>query len=383
MSNERIEISDVFRRFIGDYHKQYGDFKLASHRRAVSDILGCMTEAMGGKRYQCEDCSDTYWQYHGCRNRSCPKCHGQQILKWIEKRSVELLPCSCFHVVTTLPSELRRMFFAEQKYLYGLLMKSSAVALCEVSREKRFVGATPAIMALLHTWTGQLLYHPHVHMLVSGGGVSDDGKSWSEVSTNFLVPPKKLSPLISKRFAETMRRERPDLFALVPPKVWKREWCSFFKYVGEGRETVMRYLSRYVYRVAITRSRIAAVDNSHVTFTYKHQDTGEWKTARITGVEFIRRFLLHVLPRGFHKVRYYGLWHSSKRKLMNRARVMLQLSQKLEPATAPETMADLAAEALREGQPDSQTHAPKCPKCGSLNVRLIEDRRKGAAHRRI
>ena len=383
-----VELADVIRNFIDAYHERYGDFKLPSHRRAISDICACMTEEMGGKRHQCKDCSETYWLYHGCRNRSCPKCHGQQILKWLEKRMLEVLPCGCFHVVSTIPSGLRGMFYSEQKYLYGLLMKVSAEAVCEAAREKRFLGATPAIMALLHTWTGQMLQHPHSHMLVSAGGVSDDGRKWCDVSNNFLVHVKKLSALISLRFAAALRKERPDLFAQIPDKVWKKEWCTFCKYVGEGRDTVMRYLSRYVYRVAITRSRILAMDESHVTFKYRNNNTGNWETTRITGVEFIRRFLLHVLPKGFHKVRYYGLWHSSKCDLLKRARIMLLLASRPprepEPASAlaSETIADLGAEVLSKMQQKPQAYVPRCPKCGSLNVQLIAICRRGTRPKR-
>lgn len=375
MSAPGIETADVFGRFLEDYVRQYGDPVSPSQRRAVSDILGCMTEAMGGKRYQCADCNESFWQYHGCRNRSCPKCHGQQILEWTEKRSAELIPCDYFHVVTTVPAELRGMFLAEQKCMYALLMKVSAGALCELALERRYLGAVPAIMSVLHTWTGQMLEHPHAHMLVSGGGVSADGKSWRECAPNFLVPVKKLSPLIARRFREALSKERPDLFADIPAKVWKREWCSFCKPVGDGRDAVMRYLSRYVYRVAINRHRLVAMDDSHVVFKYKHHDTGEWKTTRITGAEFIRRFLLHVLPKGFHKVRYYGLWHSSKRQLLDSARVLLQLSGRLDAHRPVESIAGLAAEALAER--DLEPPALSCPKCGGLNVQFIEECRRG------
>ena len=375
MSAPGIEVADVFRRFLDEHVRQYGEPGLASQRRAISDILGCMTEAMGGKRYQCIDCNESFWQYHGCRNRSCPKCHGRQILEWIEARSAELLPCDYFHVVTTVPAELRAKFLAEQKYMYALLMKVSARALCELALERRYLGAVPAIMSVLHTWTGQMLEHPHAHMLVSGGGVTADGNSWRECAPNFLVPVKKLSPLIAKRFREALSKDRPDLFASIPARVWRREWCSFCKPVGEGREAVMHYLGRYVYRVAINRHRIVGMDDSHVTFRYKHHGTGEWKTTRITGVEFIRRFLLHVLPKGFHKVRYYGLWHSSKRQLLARARVLLQLSGRLDENRPVETIGELAAEALAERDPDPST--PSCPKCGGLNVQFVEERRKG------
>ena len=375
MSAERIEVADVFRKFADGYLQSCGGLLRPEQRRAISDILGCMTEEMGGSRYRCRDCGERFWHYHGCRNRSCPRCHGRQTLKWIRERSVELLPCEYFHVVTTVPAELRGVSLAEGKYLYGLLMKTSAEALCELAADRRYLGAIPAIMSVLHTWTGQMLHHPHVHMLVSGMGTDADGGFWCKVRSNFLVPVKKLSPLIAKRFRETLSRERPDILAQIPEEVWRREWCSFCRHLGEGRDAVMRYLGRYVYRVAITRNRIVAMDDSHVTFRHKDNDTGQWKTCRVAGVEFVRRFLLHVLPKGFHKVRYFGLWHSSKRQVLGRMRIHLLLSAKPGLTPVVETMATLAAEALAGA--DSYSFVPKCPKCGSLNVQLVDQRRRG------
>lgn len=377
MSASGIEVADVIRRFLGEYLRRYGEPRMPEQRRAIADLLGCMTREMGGKRYRCSDCGESFWQYHGCRNRSCPKCHGRQTQQWIEARSAELLPCDYFHLVTTVPSELRPAFRAEQKYMYDLLMKISAAALCELAADRRYLGAVPAILSVLHTWTGQMLFHPHVHMLVGGGGVSADGESWHEASPNFLVPVKRLSPLVARRFRDRLSKQRPDLFARVPAKAWKRQWCSFCKPVGEGRAAVVNYLARYVYRVAINRHRIVAMDESHVTFKHKCHDTGEWKTVRITGVEFIRRLLLHVLPRGFHKVRYYGLWHSSKRHLMQRARVLLQLSGKLSKDQPVETIAGLAARSLAAR--DLDPPALSCPNCGGLNLHLVEELPKGAS----
>ena len=376
MSAGRIEVADVFRRFADGYLQSCGGVLRPEQRRAVSDILGCMTEAMGGSRYRCGGCGDSFWHYHGCRNRSCPRCHGRQIVEWIRKRSVELLPGDYFHMVTTIPAELRGAFLAEQEYLYGLLMRVSAEALCELAADRRYLGAVPAIMSVLHTWTGRMLHHPHVHMLVSGAGATADGGSWRKVRNNFLVPVKKLSPLVARRFREALAKERPELLERIPPQVWKREWCSFCRPLGQNSQAVMRYLGRYVHRVAITRSRILAMDDSHVTFRHKDSDTGQWQTCRIPGVEFVRRFLLHVLPKGFHKVRYFGLWHSGKRRLLNRMRVHLLLSGKPRLTPVTETLAALAAETLAGA--DSPAFVPQCPRCASRNVRLVEELRRGA-----
>jgi DNA-directed RNA polymerase subunit RPC12/RpoP len=377
---EPIEIADVIRRFIEPYRQQYGHLMLPSHRRAIRDILGCMTPAMGGGRYQCGDCQETFWSYHGCRNRACPRCHGRQIVQWMEKRTAQLLPCDYFHLVATVPAELRPLFLREQELCYGLLMKTVAQALCELAKDRRYVGAVPAILAVLHTWTGQMLYHPHVHLLVSCGGLSEDGTTWHQAPYAFLVPVKKLSPMISQQFAQALKKERPDLFDQIPRKVWKREWCSFCKHVGAGQAAVLRYLARYVFRMAITRSRILAMDESHVTFRYKDNDTGDWKIERIPGVEFIRRFLLHVLPQGFHKVRYYGLWSAPNQARHHAARLQLQLAQLQTDAPEPVSLADLAEEALSRSEIESHAFVIKCPRCKSANVILLgrHDRGGGA-----
>ncbi len=173
MNKPQLELADVVRRFAGPYKELFGHLMLPSHHRALQDIAGCMTEAMGGGRYHCHDCSETFWSYHGCRNRSCPKCHGRQIADWLKCRSAE----------------------------------------------KRYVGAEVGILAVLHTWTGRLHHHPHVHMLVTGGSVTDDGTAWHDAPNDFLVPVRKLSPMIARRFAEALQKGHPNLFKQIPAKV--------------------------------------------------------------------------------------------------------------------------------------------------------------------
>ncbi len=379
MTANPLEIADVFARFENAYCQQYGEHMLPSHNRAMRDIVGCMTAAMGGSRYHCRDCDETFWSYHGCRNRACPKCHGRQIALWLEKRSAELLPCDYFHVVATVPQELRSLFYGEQKLCYGLLMKTVASAVCELAQEKRYVGAVPAILAVLHTWTGALHYHPHLHLLVSAGGLDKDGTNWCEARYRFLVPVKRLSPMISQRFADALQKERPDLFAQIHAKVWSKEWCSFCKSAGNGRKAVLNYLSRYVFRIAITRNRLLTMDETHVTFRYKDNDTGAWKTERTPGVEFIRRFLMHVLPRGFHKVRYYGLWSAPHQSCHHALRIKLQLLQKGLAPASPTMVSDVVEEALAKSQLEVHAFVVICPRCKSTNLELLERRLRGGA----
>jgi|TARA_B100001964_G_C14180868_1_gene576173 hypothetical protein len=378
MARYELELADVVRRFQGPYEAQFGALMLPSHRRALHDIADCMTEAMGGGRYHCNDCDDDFWSYHGCRNRSCPKCHGRQTADWLKARTAELLPCDYFHVTATVPSELRPLCRRHQKILYGLLMKTAAEALRDLAAERRYVGAEVGVLAALHTWTGPLHHHPHVHMLVTGGGVSADGTGWHDAPNGFLVPVKKLSPIIAERFAQALRKDHPDLFAQVPAKAWKREWCSYCKPCGTGQDAVLRYLARYVFRIAISNARLSGMDDTHVTFRYKVRNTDLWKTERVEGVEFLRRFLLHVLPKGFHKVRYYGLWHPAKRPRQAKARLLLELAQPAAEGAQVRRLGNLAEEALALSEMEVHGYAVKCPQCGSVNVHLLDKLRRGS-----
>ncbi|MCP4378051.1 MAG: transposase [bacterium] len=376
MNKPQLELADVVRRFIGAYQEQFGPLMLASHHRALRDITACMTEAMGGEHYYCKDCHEAFWIYHGCRNRSCPKCHGRQIAAWLKARSVEVLPCRYFHLIATVPSELRSLFLRHQKTLYGLLMKTAAESVRDLAAEKRFVGAEVGILAVLHTWTGQLHHHPHVHMLVTGGGVTTDRSAWHEAPKDFLVPVRKLSPMIAKRFAAALQKSHPELFEQIPDTLWRREWCSYCKPYGKGQDAVLNYLARYVFRVALTNRRLVAMDDTHVTFQYKDHKTGQQRTVRLEGVQFLRRFLFHVLPKGFHKVRYYGLWHSCKRDLQARARLLLELTTVSAGQSTVVFMADMADEALEQSGTASQDQAIQCPKCGSRNLCRINTTRR-------
>jgi hypothetical protein len=376
MRKPQLELADVVRRFLGGYQEQFGDRMLPSHHRALQDIAQCMTETMGGGRYHCHDCDETFWCYHGCRNRSCPKCHGLQISKWLKSRSAEVLPGRYFHLIATVPSELRTLFLRHQKTLYGLLMKSAADAVRGLAAEKRYVGAEVGLLAVLHTWTGRLHHHPHVHMLVTGGGVADDGTAWHDAQNNFLVPVRRLSPMIAKRFAEALKKGHPDLYKQIPAHAWNRAWCSYSKPYGTGKDAVLRYLARYVFRIAITNNRLVSMDERHVTFRYKDRDTDQWKTERLEGVQFLRRFLLHVLPKGFHKVRYYGLWHPCKRDRQARARLLLELTSASDTHSPAVLMADIVDKALEQSALASRDHGVKCPKCGSMNVCQIDTIRR-------
>jgi len=380
-SGNSVELADVVRRFAPEYTSRYGQVLMPSQKRALADIAACCTPEMGGRLHRCDDCQETFWSYHCCRNRSCPKCHGTQTQQWLEKRQAELLPCDYFHAVATVPAELHAVFRREQKYLYGLLMTVSAEAVKELCAQKRHLGALPGILSVLHTWTGDLRFHPHVHLLITGGGIAPDGEHFQPARGKFLVPVAVLSRKIAAKFRTTLKKQKPHLFATIPDRVWDREWVSFCKPYGHGNDAVLNYLSRYVFRIAISNARILDMDTTHVLFRCKHHRTGTWRTVRLPGVEFLRRFLQHVLPRGFHKVRYFGLWHPSKRDLSSRAWLLLIL-EKPTAVTRPRTIADLVAageqltESARDpltGDEDHDARRARCPHCGSRRTIVVAE----------
>jgi len=325
-----IEVADVFRRFADDYLSAHDAGKgrapmLASHRRAIADIMACRTEALGGHLWRCDACSAEVYSYHSCKNRSCPKCHTDQTERWLEARKLEMLPCHYFHVTITVPKELRDALRANQRDGYPLLMKAAADSIIEIARDPRYVGATVGVLAVLHTWTQQLVYHPHVHCLVTGGGVSDHGSHWHPARSGYLVPLRALAKLVRGKLRAALAKRRPDL--AVPNAAWRKPWVVHCTAWGEGDEAVVRYLARYVFRVAITNNRIVGLDDNGVTIRYKQRKSGKWQNTRLNGHEFMRRFLQHVLPKGLHKVRYYGLWHPARREHAQRARLMLLLDR--------------------------------------------------------
>ncbi len=373
-----VELADVVGRFGLEYRSQYGRAMMPSHERALSDIAACCTKQLGGRLYHCDDCSESFWIFHCCRNRACPKCHAKQTQQWLAKRQGELLPCDYYHAVATVPSELRHAFRRHQKFMYSLLMRVSAEAVRELCAEKRHLGALPGLLSVLHTWNGHLGFHPHVHMLVTGGGVSSDGEHWEPARGKFLVPVHVLSRKIAAKFRDALQKEKPELFATVSAAAWRREWVSFCKHYGCGNDAVLKYLSRYVFRTAISNARILGMDDTHVTFRCKDRGSDTWRTVRLPGVEFLRRFLQHVLPRGFHKCRYYGLWHSSKRHLSNRAWLLLILQNPMDAptpitiATLLDVLSQLGEDEDPKGNPnDDEPKTPSCPHCGSASTTLL------------
>ena len=317
-----LEVADIFRLHGPDYRAQFGNQLLPSHRRAMQDIETCRTESLGGQVYYCAQCAQQRYSYHSCKNRHCPKCQNDQANAWLQAQQSLLLPVAHFLVTFTLPADLRALARSNQKMIYNLLFRASAAALLELALDPRFVGAGLGMVGVLHTWTRQLLYHPHVHYIVTGGGLTNDGR-WRSARPHFLVPVKALSEIFRAKFRDALKKTQ--LFAQVAAPLWRKDWVVHSEPVGSGAQA-FQYLAPYVFRVALSNNRLRKLENGQVTFSYKESATDQLKHCTLKAQEFIRRFLQHVLPPRFIKVRYYGLLSPAQRQRLLQARQLLSTS---------------------------------------------------------
>lgn len=354
-----IEVADILRLHGPAYQAQHS--LLPSQRRVLGDLVRCRTAALGGHVYECdrEDCDYKHYSYHSCGNRHCPKCHGEQTQRWLEKQSERLLACAFYFVTVTLPAEFRSLVYAHQKELYGLLLSSAAAALQRLGWDPQWVGGQLAILALLHTWTQDMRDHPHAHLLVSAGGLSRDGHHWmAPKHPAFLMPGYALSAIFKGKFKAGLKQLRWS--DQIPPTVWQKPWKNVqIQHAGRG-EKVLDYLGRYAFRIAITNSRLQSFENGQVTFSYRDRKTHQKKQRTLSAGEFIGRFLRHVLPKGFVKIRSYGLWSSTQKERLQKARTLLA-------AQGPETQPDSDLEITPQPEilPEPVLRCPKC-KVGHL-----------------
>jgi hypothetical protein len=349
-----VELADIFRLHGSAYRAQFRDRMPPSHLRAMEDIERCRTEALGGQLYFCEQCQERHYSYHSCKNRHCPKCQNEQANEWLDNQKDLLLPVGYFMVTFTLPEELRSVARAHQQVIYNSLFRASAEALLELASDHRFVGGKLGAVGVLHTWTRDLFYHPHVHYIATGGGLSADGR-WRTSRQDFLVHVKPLSILFRAKFRDLLKQT--DLFQLVDPQIWCKDWVVHSQPVGSG-EAAFKYLAPYIFRVALSNRRILALEDGQVTFSYTDSATEQTRCSTIPAEEFIRRFLQHVLPKGFVKVRYYGLLAAANRHLLDQARQLLTTTAQSIPAKA-------------DCQGKDPVDPPRCPKCGAV-LRLVE-----------
>lgn len=316
-----LEIADIFRQYGPAYIARYKGQILPSHERAIQDIINCRTPALGGQAFLCSSCHEMVYSYHSCMNRHCPKCQNDQAEEWLAKQRKLLLPVPYFLVTFTLPKELRPVARSNQKLIYRILFQTSAAAMQQLARDPKYLGGRMGAIGVLHTWTRTLTYHPHVHYLVPAIGVSDDLSTWMKTQKKFFLPVKALSKIFRAMFREALKKEAPELFARIPKAVWYRDWVVHCKPAGNG-DSVLKYFAPYIFRVAISNKRLVKLENDRVTFRYKHPKTKEWCQMTVPVFEFMRRFLQHVLPRGFKKVRHYGILSSKHKPTLARLKLV-------------------------------------------------------------
>jgi hypothetical protein len=334
----------------------------------MRDIELCRTAFFGGHVAQCDHCAELRYAYHSCRNRHCPKCHGEQSAAWLEKQQSRLLPCPHYLLTFTLPAALRSLAYQHPKIVYGLLLRCAAAATQKLAADPQYLGATPAILAVLHTWTRALLYHPHVHLLVSAGGWNADQRWVSPKHPKFFVPVRALSIIFRAKIRQALQHEH--LLEHTPAKTWTQPWVVHCQHAGAG-EKVLGYLARYAFRVAITNSRLESFADGHVTFRYRDNRTQQLQRVTVAAEEFIGRFMQHILPPGFPKVRYYGLASASHHEARERARTGMK------PHTTTNTNEAKTASPLSPTK-DFAT-PPLCPHCriGHLIVvQILRPQRK-------
>ena len=353
-----LELADLFREYGADYRNKYADKLLPSHRQAMWAIEHCRTERLGGQVYACPNCQEFQYSYHSCRNRHCPKCQHEQTQAWLKVQQELLLPTPYFLLTFTLPSELRNLVRSNQKALYSLLFQASAEAAQKLALDPRHIGGQIGLVGVLHTWTRNLIFHPHVHYLAPAGGLLPDGQTWRPARPGFFLPVRALSKLFRAAFRRGLQKTK--LFGQVPSKVWTREWLVHCKPVGDA-QAALKYLAPYIHRVAISNRRLLSfedrgtLESSQVTFQYRASDTGQLKKCTLSVEQFFQRFLQHILPHAFVKVRYYGFFGASVRRklaaLQSRLGTQVHGPTEQQSASSQETANETSSKIL-------------CPTCG-------------------
>jgi len=367
-------LGEIFRRYGPAYRAKFGDRMPANHRAAMAAIEQCRTEALGGHVYTCPRCATTRYHYHSCRNRHCPTCQQGHAQGWLAQQQDLLLPVPYFLVTFTLPAQLRRIARQHPRRIYALLFRSSATALQQLAADPRFLGGQIGMVGVLQTWTRDLRYHPHIHYLVPAGALAPAASTWLPVTGRVLVHVKPLARLFRGKVRAALRQL--GLATGVPSETWTKPWVVDCRPVGSG-QAALKYLAPYVFRVALTNNRIVSVANDEVTFRYRVGDSKKTKTCTLPAEQFIARFLQHVLPKGFVKVRYYGLFSPANRQLVAQVRELLAMAK---AACAPPP----AVQVVASGAPEQPEPAPyRCPACGTVMQRtqvLLPTSRGPPAH---
>ena len=318
-----LELAEIVRVAGPAYAQAHAEQMRPSHRRAMHDIVACRTPALDGSLSRCDDCGALDFAYHSCRNRHCPTCQDDRAQHWLERQRARLLPCDHYLLTFTLPHQLRAVARAHQQVVYAALLREAAAAVHTLADDPTWVGGTLGILAVLHTWSRTLEYHPHAHLLVTAGGLSPDGAAWvTPAQPRFLMPGYALSQIFRAKMRDALGRA--GLHREVDLKVWQRAWTVHIQQIGSGAHAT-RYLARYVYHVALTNHRLERFAHEQVIFRYTHARSRETRRLTLPVDTFIGRFLQHVLPRGFTKIRYYGLLSPTGRTDLERARHLLSV----------------------------------------------------------
>jgi hypothetical protein len=371
MSRPRLEVAEIFRKFGPAWRKQHQGHISLDQLKVMSAIENCRTARLGGHVLRCDQCKSIHISYNSCRNRHCPKCQGSSAKRWLEVRLNDLLPVPYYHVVFTLPASISDLAYQNKRVMYNMLFAAASETLLTIAKDPKHLGAKLGITMVLHTWGSALTHHPHVHCIVPGGGLSLDGNSWIHCKPNFFLPVRVLSRLFRRLYVEKLRKayhgKTLKFFGqqapLMQPKdfdAWcktlkQQEWVVYAKQPFAGPQSVLQYLSRYTHRVAIANSRLLHYDQNTVTFKWKDYRapvSKRYKSMTLTTDEFMRRYLLHVLPNGLHRIRHYG-W------LANTVRVK-QLTRIRECLECVEEDESIESEAEQ-----TQENIFVCPHCGT------------------
>ncbi len=387
MTRPRLEVAEVIRSCRDAFLERYGASLTTERRRALDDLTACRTAALGGHVLECPGCGHQEVSYNSCGNRHCPKCQATAAARWLEAQAADLLETPYFHVVFTLPSALGPLALHNPRAVYGLLMRAAAATLLEVAADPKHLGAEIGVLAVLHTWGQNLALHPHVHCVVTGGGLSLDGSRWVAGRADFFLPVRVLSRVFRGEFLAGLRTAfrrgqlrlpgrlaapaRPGRFHRLLAETVRTEWVVYARPPWGGAATVLKYLARYTHRAAISNRRLIGLADGRVTFVWKdYAHGGRRGTMTLEAVEFVRRFLLHVLPTGFVRVRHYGLLaNRHRREKLARCRELLGMavtpradtvSSDPHPVTPPVHEAPV-------------TPTRVCPRCGAGRMVVVAE----------
>jgi hypothetical protein len=360
-------LAEVVRRYGPAYLARFGDAVPHEHRKVLGALAACRTGALGTVVYACARCGAHHRTGQSCGNRHCPTCQHHKGQQWLHAQQQRLLPSPYFLITFTLPAELRRFVRRHQRLGYGALFAASSSAIRDLAANPKWVGTPlPGFFGVLHTWGRTLEYHPHIHYVVPGGGPSADGSVWIPSRADFFVPDPALSRLYRARFRDTMRAA--GLLDEIDPVVWSKDWVVHTEAVGDGR-AALTYLAAYVFRVAIGDHRILSCEDGHVTFSYRKSGARRWRSMRLDAMEFLRRFLQHVLPRGFQKVRHFGYLSPRARRRFEAVRWLATLHAGRR----------FVLKSVVAASPPPQPFRPHCAECGGELHVVAVLRRRGRA----